>query len=588
MAQLKKGEMTRMTNAQTRPGRDELRAARRESRGLYWAVGLFSFFANMLMLTGPLYMLQVYDRVLGSRSVATLIALSVLVVFLYGMMGILDFARGRIMGRVAARFQTRLDRRVFDAVIRKSALKGTDETASGLADLESIQRLMSSPALMAFFDIPWTPLFLFGIFLFHPWLGYLAISGGVVLIIVTAINQAVTRRPLTRAGIASMHSQVLAEQLRTESEMVQSMGMRHAAFDRWQLGREAALEQQIKSADLGGSFSSLTKTFRLFLQSAMLGLGAYLVLLNELTPGAMIAGSILLGRALAPIELTIGQWPLVERARRGWQSLTVLLSEVPQEQPKTALPQPRALLDAQQLTIVPPGQAQAALRMVSFRLEPGQAMGVIGSAGAGKSTLARAITGVWRPAGGKIRLDGASLDQYEPLVLGQHIGYLPQRVQLFDGTIAENIAKLSRNPDPEKVVDAARKADAHDMILELPQGYDTQVSAAGGRLSGGQVQRIGLARAMYGNPVILVLDEPNSNLDNEGSVALNNAIRAMKGEGKSVIIMAHRPAAIQECDLLLMLDHGARVAFGPRDEVLRQMVQNHEEIAKSKTPGGVR
>lgn len=551
-------------------------------------MGLFSFFANMLMLTGPLYMLQVYDRVLGSRSVATLIALSLLVLFLYGTMGVLDYARGRIMGRVGARFQTRLDRRVFDAVIRKSALSGSDETASGLADLESIQRLMSSPALMAFFDIPWTPLFIFGIFLFHPWLGYMAIVGGVVLIIVTAINQITTRRPLSRAGMASMQNQVLAEQLRTEAEMVQAMGMRHAAFDRWQLGRENALEYQIKSADLGGSFSSLTKTFRLFLQSAMLGLGAYLVLLNELTPGAMIAGSILLGRALAPIEMAIGQWPLVERARRGWDSLAVLLSEVPPEQSKTALPRPRALLEATQLTVVPPGQSQAALRMVSFRLEPGKAMGVIGSAGAGKSTLARAITGVWRPAGGKIRLDGAALDQYEPLVLGQHIGYLPQRVQLFDGTIAENIAKLSRTPDAEKVVDAARKADAHEMILQLPQGYDTQVSAAGGRLSGGQVQRIGLARAMYGDPVILVLDEPNSNLDNEGSVALNNAIRSMKEEGKSVIIMAHRPAAIKECDLLLMLDHGARVAFGPRDEVLRQMVQNHEEITQSKTPGGVR
>ncbi|WP_137702671.1 type I secretion system permease/ATPase [Marimonas lutisalis] len=574
--------------AQLAAGREELRAARRESRSLYWAVGLFSFFVNLLMLTGPLYMLQVYDRVLGSRSVATLIALSLLVAFLYGMMGILDFARGRIMGRVGARFQSRLDRRVFDAVIRKTALRGTNETASGLRDLESIQRLMTSPALMSVFDIPWTPFFIMAIFLFHPWLGYLALCGGGILIVVTIINQKVSRRPLGQATQATMQAEVMAEQLRTEAEMVQSMGMRQAAFDRWQQSRQQALSYQVSSADLGGSFSSATKTFRLFLQSAMLGVGAYLVLQNELTPGAMIAGSILLGRALAPIEMAIGQWPLFDRARRGWANLALLLGEVPAEQPKTALPQPRALLDVQQLTVVPPGQAQASLRMVSFRLEPGKALGVIGPSGAGKSTLARALTGVWRPAGGKIRLDGASLDQYEPEVLGRHIGYLPQRVQLFDGTIAENIAKLSGKPDAEKVVAAAKKADAHEMILQLPNGYDTPVTAASGRLSGGQIQRIGLARAMYDSPVIIVLDEPNSNLDNEGSMALNKAIRAMKGEGKSVIIMAHRPAAIQECELLLMLDSGARAAFGPRDEVLSKMVQNAEQIQKSQSPGGVR
>ncbi len=576
-----------ISEAQLAAGREELRAARRENRGLFWAAGLFSFFVNLLMLTGPLYMLQIYDRVLGSRSYETLLALSILVLFLYGMMALLDFARGRILARVGARFQSRLDRRVFDAVIRKTALRGSEETASGLRDLESIQRLFTSPAFSAAFDIPWTPFFIFGIFLFHPWLGYLALFGGVTLIIVTLINLMVTRRPLRRANIASMQADVMAEQLRTESEMVQAMGMRSAAFERWQKGRQNALSQQITSADLGGSFTTSTKAFRLFLQSAMLGVGAYLVLEGQLTPGAMIAGSILLGRALAPIELAIGQWPLYERARNGWRNLAMLLGEVAVEQPKTALPRPRALLDVQQLTVVPPGQAQASLRMVSFRVEPGKALGVIGPSGAGKSSLARAITSVWRPAGGKVRLDGATLDQYEPDVLGRLIGYLPQRVQLFDGTIAENIGKLEEQPDSRKVVEAAQKADAHEMILELPNGYDTQVAAASSHLSGGQIQRIGLARAMYGDPVIVILDEPNSNLDNEGSQALNKAIRGMKQEGKTVLIMAHRPAAIQECDLLLVLDKGARVAFGPRDEVLSKSVQNAEQIQKSTTPGGV-
>ncbi|OUS19866.1 type I secretion system permease/ATPase [Litorivita pollutaquae] len=577
-----------VTKKQLEAGRHELRKTRRESRKLYWAVGIFSFFANVLMLTGPLYMLQVYDRVLGSRSVATLVALSVLVLFLYTVMGVLDFVRGRIMGRVGAQFQSRLDRRVFEAVLAKSALRPDDTSTTGLRDLESVQRLMTSPALMALFDIPWTPFFLIAIAIFHPWLGLLALAGGLVLIALTVANQITTRQPQGRAAMANVHSEAVSEQMRNEAEMVQAMGMRDAAFDRWQVLRANSLKEQVHAADLGGLFSSTTKSFRLFLQSAMLGLGAYLVLQNELSPGAMIAGSILMGRALAPIELAIGQWAVVQRAVKGWENLSELLGEVPPSAPRTPLPQPQALLEVQQATIVPPGEAQAALRMVSFTVQPGQAVGVIGPSGAGKSSLARALTGVWRPAAGKIRLDGASLDNYGPSMLGQYIGYLPQRVQLFDGTIAENIGKLSMNPDPAKVVEAAKKADAHAMILKLPHGYDTQMSATSGRLSGGQIQRLGLARAMYGDPVILVLDEPNSNLDNEGSQALNRAIRQMKSEGRSVLIMAHRPSAIQECDMLLMLENGARVAYGPKEDVLREVVQNHKQIRSNTTPGGVR
>ena len=569
-------------------GLAELRAARRESRGLFWSVGLFGIFVNLLMLTGPLYMLQVYDRVLGSRSVATLIALSGVVAFLFAMYGLLEFARSRVMARAGARFQARLDGRVFDAVLHKSSVRGSKDTAANLADLESVQRLMSSPALLALADIPWTPIFIFGIFIFHPWLGYLAVGGGVLLVIMALINQWVSRDPLGRAGMASTGSERMAAQLREEAELVMSLGMREAALDRWQKGRTIALESQIHAADLRGSFTSMSKALRLFLQSAMLGLGAYLVLLGELTPGAMIAGSILLGRALAPIDMTIGQWPMIERARRGWKNLAQLLSEVPPATARTALPRPKASLNVQQLTVVPPGQTTASLRMLSFRLEPGKALGVIGPSGAGKSTLAHALTGVWRPAGGYVRLDGATLDQYDPTMLGTYVGYLPQRVQLFDGTIAENIARLSPELDDAKVVAAAQKADAHDMIVTLPNGYDTQVSVAGGQLSGGQIQRIGLARAMYGDPVLLVLDEPNSNLDNAGSEALNSAIRAMKESGGSVIIMAHRPAAIQECEYLLMLEGGVRTAFGPRDEVLRERVKNAASIQSANKPGGIR
>ena len=569
-------------------GLTELRNARKQSRKYYWFVAVFSFFVNMLMLTGPIYMLQVYDRVLGSRSEATLIALTVLVAFLYGMMGLLDYVRGRVMGRVAARFQSSLDTRVFEAVMRRASIKPDELSASGLRDLESVQRLLSAPVLMAIFDMPWTPFFIFGIFIFHPWLGYLALVGGLFLVLVTMVNQAVTKRPTIQSNVSTMRANTTADQIRNEAEMVQSMGMRDAAFNRWHKLRASSLRDQISAADLTGTFSATTKTFRLFLQSAMLGLGAYLVLQGELTPGAMIAGSILMGRALAPIELAIGQWALVQAARKGWSNLAQLLSEVPPEPERTPLPRPRAKLEVQQLTVVPPGEQQAALRIVNFTIEPGTALGVIGPSGAGKSTLARALTGVWRPAGGKIRLDGATLDQYGSAALGQHVGYLPQRVTLFDGTIAENIAKLSPTPDPARIVEAAKKAAAHDMILKLPDGYDTRVSAAGGRLSGGQMQRIGLARALYGDPVLLVLDEPNSNLDNEGSEAVNTAIRSMKEEGKSVLIMAHRPAAIKECDMLLMLEGGARVAFGPKDEVLRQVVQNHKQIQTASGTGGVR
>ena len=582
------GARQTMSQKDNHQGRAELRAVRAESRKLFGVVFIFSVFVNLLLLTGPIYMLQVYDRVLGSRSEPTLLALTVLMAFMFLMMGVLDHARGRLMARIGARFQDRLDRRVFAASMRRLSVAPNDPLAiNAQRDLEAIQRLMSSPVLLAIFDIPWAPFFLAAIFIFHPWLGYLSVAGGVVLIGVTWMNQAATRVPMQDANRTTMMAERYAEQIKSEAELVQSLGMRNATFDRWQVARGLALEQTILVADKGGAYGAVSKVFRQFLQSMMLGLAAWVVLRGELSSGAMIASSILMGRALAPIEQSIGQWALVQRAQEGWGRLCELLSSVPPEQQRTALPKPRAILEAQQVTVVPPGEQQASLRMVSFRLEPGQALGVIGPSGAGKSTLARTLTGVWRAAGGKVRLDGAALDQYDPDVLGSYIGYLPQRVSLFDGTIADNIARLQPKPDDAMVVDAAKKADAHDMILKLPEGYNTRVSAIGSRLSGGQIQRIGLARALYGDPVLLVLDEPNSNLDNDGSTALNAAIRRMKSEGKSILIMAHRPAAIQECEMLLVLEDGARKAFGPRDQVLRDMVKNHTDIIKSAGPGGV-
>ena len=567
-------------------GADELRAALRTSAAAFMAMALFSFFVNLLVLTGPLFMLQIYDRVLASRSEATLVALTGLVVGLYLVMGILDHVRSRVAARVGARFQARFDKRVFNAVLDRTALHARGvNTMTGMRDLDSIQKVLSSPAVFTVFDIPWTPFFLFVIFTFHPLMGVLGIVGGLILVILTWLNQNGTKEDQEKAMLAGRHSDELTQNLQKESETVRALGMRRSVAERWQLLRDRALEANIRYSDSNGFYAISSKTFRVFLQSAILALGAWLVLQNEISPGAMIASSIIIGRALAPIEGAIGQWSLVQRAMQGWRDLAKLLERVPEEDSRTGLPKPRAIIEANQVTVVPPGEKVATVRMLSFELHPGQALGVIGQSASGKSTLARVLTGIWPPAGGNVRLDGASIEQYGTDGLADHVGYLPQDVVLFEGTIAENIARMELEPDSARVVEAAKKAGAHDMILRLPDGYDTRLPATGQRLSGGQKQRIGLARALFGEPVLLVLDEPNSNLDAEGSMALNLAIREFKANGGAVVIMAHRPAAIEECDLILIMENGQRLAFGPRDDVLRAHLRNHAQVVGGTDAG---
>lgn len=569
-------------------GLKELRSVRSRNRRLFGLVALFSVFANLLMLTGPLFMLQVYDRVLASRSEETLLALTILVCALYLLYTVLEWARGRVLARAGARFQSDMDARVFRAALRAPhGLQEAPVARTAVQDLESVQRALSSPALLAIFDIPWTPVFAAAIFLFHPYLGLLALAGGVLLVALTLLNSILSRKSVGDANTYVRLADQFAHSVRDNAEVVQGLGIRETVLSRWQKLRQQALGATIGSSDLTGSFSTMTKGLRLFLQSAMLAMGAWLVLQNQLSPGAMIAGSIMMGRALAPIELAIGQWPVVQRARTGWRNLSQLLEELPDLPPRTQLPRPEARLKVENLTAVPPGESHACLRMVSFEVEPGLALGVIGPSASGKSSLARLVTGIWSPAGGVIRLGGASIDNYDLDTLGSYIGYLPQSVAFFDATIAENIARMSENPDPDQVVNAAKRAGAHEMILEQPKGYDTPIRNSSGSLSGGQRQRLGLARALYGDPILLVLDEPNSNLDAVGSNALNDTIRQMKADGGTVIIMAHRPAAIAECDLLLMLDGGQMRAFGPRDEVLRSQVKNVTQIAgnlKATTP----
>ena len=568
-------------------GRAEMRKASAAIRPVIWAAALFSVFVNLLMLTGPIYMLQVYDRVLGSRSEATLVALTLIVVYLYGLMAILDFARGRLMARAAARLKMALESRVFRAVLRRSAVMGdrAGTRVGSLRDLDAVWRMIASPPYSALFDLPWTPIFLAGIFIFHPWLGWLAVAGGAILMVFALVNQRLTRTPSIDAAVTGEAAERMGEQIRVEAETVQSLGMTRSVFGRWQKLRHAAMTAQLQGSDRGGIFGAGTKAMRLFLQSAMLGLGAWLVLQSDLTAGAMIAASILLGRALQPIEQVIGGWEIVHRGRTGWRALATLLCDVPEAEAKTSLPVPEARLSAETLSVVPPGERTPTLRGVSFQLAPGQALGVIGPSGSGKTTLGRAITGVWPAAAGRLRLGGVPIDQYDPDRLGRLIGHLPQRVTLFDGTIAENIARFDPDARDTDIVRAAKRAAAHDMIVAFPQGYDTRIGEASSRLSGGQIQRIGLARALYGDPVLLVLDEPNSNLDNVGGEALNTAIRAAKADNRAVVIMAHRPAAIRECDLILILDGGVVRDFGPRDDVLRRNLQNYSDI-RAVTAGG--
>lgn len=565
---------------QPAPGIQELRAARRKGLGLLIWAFVFSVFVNLLMLTGPLYMLQVYDRVLTSRSVETLVALSLLVTMLYVLMGVLDYARGRVMARVGARFQTVLDGRLFSATLRRSMNPHERAACTAvLRDLDALQNIFVSPVLLAIMDMPWTPIFIAAIFIFHPMLGWISVAGGAIIIALALMNQIFTTNRVRTAQIATQRAHAFAEQSHEASEVALSQGMRDSLQQRYKRLRNLALQQNITANDWTGLFTSATKAFRLFLQSAILGLGAYLVLQGEMTAGSMIAGSILLGRALAPIEQAMGNWPVVQRARAGWRTLERFLAVVPHEPDRTDLPKPEARLVVKGLTIVPPGTKKPTVRNVSFTLEPGQALGVIGKSGSGKSTLARALAGYWPIAAGEARLGGATLDQYGP-TLGLHIGYLPQTVSLFGGTVAENIRRMSLEPDSQAVVSAAKKANAHEMIMQLENGYDTFLEGNENQLSGGQKQRIALARAIHGDPSLLILDEPNSMLDADGSQALNETVKEFKAQGRGVIVMTHRPAAIAECDLLMVMDQGALVAFGPRDEVLSTVLAGTPKPAK--------
>jgi ATP-binding cassette subfamily C protein len=554
-------------------------------RGLIAATVVFSVFTNLLMLTGPLFMLQIYDRVLGSRSEETLVALSILVAGLYLLYWLLEYARVRVMARVGARVQSSMNAPVFRAILERAALR-TGPQRGSVADLDAIRTALGSPGLLALLDLPWTPVFLLGIFIFHPTLGWLACLGGGLLIGVAVLNQLLTARKTRAAGEIAAQANSLARQATEGGELAWSQGMTQTLSDRWTQTQDQAVEVSLMASDWTGSFSSFIKAFRLFLQSAMLAAGAWLVLQGQMTAGAMIAGSILLGRALAPIEMLVGQWSMFQRSWQGWRDIRALLEDMPDTPAPMTLPTPEPRLEIASVTYLPSPKERPVLQAVSLSLAPGEGLGVIGRSGSGKSTLARVMVGLLRPVSGEVRLGGATLDQFGPEALGRHIGYLPQEVRLFDGTVAENIARMQSDAPPQAIIDAAHKARMHDVILSLPQGYDTRIGTSSAQLSGGQKQRLALARALYGDPVLLVLDEPNSALDADGSEALNAAMAAMKSDGKSVIIMTHRPTAISACDRLLVLDEGKVAAYGPRDDIIKSMMKNAGDVQKVVVTGG--
>ena len=539
-------------------GAAEIRAALSESRRLFASIGLFSAFVNLLMLTGPIFMLQIYDRVLTSRSEATLVALVVIVAFLFLMMGLLDHARARVLARAGAKFQAKLDPRVLGAILTRAGRSPAARSApaTGLHDLEAMQRFASGPGPFAFFDAPWTPVFLCVLFVFHWMMGLLAVASGVILLTLALLNQARTSALQRESGEATARAAHFVERLRAGGETVRGLGMREAVLARTAELRTVALSKTVAASDRGGAFTVTTRTLRLFLQSMMLGLGAWLALPGEVTPGIMIAASILLGRALAPIDQAVAQWPVLQRALAARRSLVELLATTPQEPAHTPLPRPSAVLEAGLVVVAAPGAAAPAVRGVSLTVHPGEAVGISGPSASGKSTLARALAGVWPPAAGKVTLGGAELDQYGEIGLASHIGWLPQEVVLFVGTVAENIARLEREPDPEAVIRAARQAGAHEMILSLPGGYDFDVSAGGAALSGGQRQRIALARAFYGNPVVMVLDEPDAHLDAAGRLALNRAVAQFKARGGAAVIVAHHFSTFAECDDVYRMENG--------------------------------
>ena len=539
----------------------------------FYTVGAFSAISNLLMLVPSLYMLQVYDRVLASRNELTLLMLTVIMLAAYIAMSALDLVRSFVLVRVGARFDMELNKRIYTAAFEQNLKRVGGNAGQALQDLTNIRQFLTGNALFAFFDAPWFPVYLIVIFVFEPTLGMFALGGTVVLIILAYINEVVSRKPLAEANTMAIASSNLATNNLRNAEVIESMGMLPNLMGRWFKLHGKFLSLQAEASEKAGTVGAITKFVQVSIQSLVLGLGALLVLENKITPGMMIAASILIGRALAPVQQVIGVWKSWSGTRSAYERLTALLEGNPARAAGMPLPKPTGQLSIEAVSAAPPGSTAPVIKNLSFALSAGEVLGVIGPSGAGKSTLARLLVGVWPAMMGKVRLDGADMYQWNKAELGPHIGYLPQDIELFAGSVSENIARFG-TIDAEQVVQAAKRAGVHDMILHLPQGYDSILGEGGAGLSGGQRQRLGLARAMYGDPSLIVLDEPNSNLDEVGEAALVQAINDLRQRGKTIVLITHRTSIISITTRLLLLRDGALEMYGPTQAVLNALQEN--------------
>ncbi len=553
--------------------RSELAGALRTCRNAFIGVGIMSCMINLLYLTGSLFMLEVYDRVLPSRSVPTLVGLVVLAAGLYVAQGVLDLIRGRILVRIGTSLDEALGRRVFESVVRLPLIAGVNNDGlQPLRDLDNVRSFLSGMGPSALFDLPWLPFYLAICFAFHTMIGITALVGAIILIVLTVLTEWLARGPLLDAMGLAIRRNDLAAASRRNAEVVVAMGMTGHQTRRWGAVNDDYLADNRRSSDVTGGLGATAKVMRMMLQSAVLGVGAYLVINQEATAGIIIAGSILSARALAPVDLAIAHWKGFTAARQSWRRLSKLLDVLPPQAELIQLQPPSQRLLVENVSIHPPGTQKIVVYDVTFSLEAGHGLGIIGPSGSGKSSLARALVGVWQPLRGKVRLDAAALDQWEPDILGRHIGYLPQDVELFSGSIGQNIARFDPDAKSDDIIMAAKEAGVHNLVVAMPNGYDTQIGERGSVLSAGQAQRIALARALYRAPFLIVLDEPNSNLDAEGDEALTRAIRSARDRGAIVVVIAHRPVAIEGVDLLLVLKDGRTQTFGAKETILGQIL----------------
>ncbi|NMM37928.1 MAG: type I secretion system permease/ATPase [Glaciimonas sp.] len=558
---------------------NEIMQALTSFKGVFRTIGVFSAIINLMMLVPSIYMLQVYDRVLASRNEITLLMLTLIMLVAYLFMSVLEFVRSFILVRLAAKMDMQLNTRVYTAAFEQNLKQGGGNAGQALMDLTSIRQFMTGNALFAFFDAPWFPLYLLVIYFFNVWLGLLATFGTIVLVVLAYVNERVSHKPLAEANTMAIASSTMATNNLRNAEVIESMGMLPSLQGRWFKLHTKFLRLQAEASEKAGIVGAFTKFTRISLQSLVLGLGALLVIQGKITPGMMIAGSILMGRALSPVEQLIGVWKQFAGMRSSYERLTKLLEANPAREAGMALPKPLGALSIEGVTAAPPGSKVAVLNGLTFAIAPGDVLGVIGPSGAGKSTLARLMVGVWPAAVGTVRLDGADIYRWNKDQLGPHVGYLPQDIELFAGTVSENIARFGEI-DAEQVIVSAKRAGVHDMILHFPQGYDTRLGEGGAGLSGGQKQRIGLARAMYGDPSFIVLDEPNSNLDDIGEQALVEAITDLRERGKTIVLITHRTSIIGITSKLLLLRDGAARMFGLRDDVLAALAQANAEKAQ--------